>query len=396
VLLMSNAEDGMIMIIPPDRPSTWGDVKEHDWTYHMSYTWLETESPAWNINRIDTKSKKFGVIERYGERIWGTAIKDDPDMLMYSAPFDPTDWEAQAEIPEDGAGDIMQPSWDGDSFYAIKRFGDHLLAFKKNRIWRIVGLNPGEYTFQEQFGGGTEYFNTIAVDKTRALMLTLDGMNIYDGVSTSPFYRKNVEQLWKTVNRDALDQSCACLFKNRYYLAFPVGRSTVNNALLVYNFDDNTILYYSDTYIESLMPTDNELFATSSTMPGKILMVRYDSWTQGEANGKATKWVTPWIDFGYKQIQKGGFDLYFVPEVQDTAVTLKISIQTEKKVKTKQYTVQPLTEEQKAANREHRQKRLHFGGAGRKFRVIIETDEGVTAPWRLIGGIQMIVETDPD
>jgi hypothetical protein len=49
-----------------------------------------------------------------------------------------------------------------------------------------------------------------------------------------------------------------------------------------------------------------------------------------------------------------------------------------------------------SSNREHRQKRLHFGGAGRRFRIIIETEEGNTAPWRLVGGLQLVVETDPD
>jgi hypothetical protein len=46
--------------------------------------------------------------------------------------------------------------------------------------------------------------------------------------------------------------------------------------------------------------------------------------------------------------------------------------------------------------RSHKPKRLHFGGSGRRFRIIIEAEEGVTDPWRLIGGIQIVVETDPD
>lgn len=396
VLLLSNAQDGMIMIIPPDRPTTWGDLKEFNWDYVQDMTWLEASSPAWHIITIETADKKMGVIERYGERIWGGAIDGEPDMLMYSAPYDPTDWAANTEIPEDGAGDILQPSWDGDKFYALKRFGDQLLAFKKNRIWRVVGLSPGEFTFQEQFGGGTEYFSTIAVDNDRVLMLTKEGMNVYDGMTTVPFLRKSVEVLWKKANVAALDQACGCLFKNRYYLSFPIDDSTVNNALLVYNFDENTVLYYTGIYLESMLPTDDELFATSSDLPGRIMQIGYDSWNTGIACGRPTKWVSPWIDFGRKEIQKGGFDLYFLPEVQDQAVDFTISIQTEKKKKTKLYTAQPVTEAQRAHYREHRQKRLHFGGAGRKFRVIIETAHGVTAPWRIIGGIQITVETDPD
>lgn len=396
VLLLSNAQDGMIMIIPPDRPTTWGDLKEFTWNYVGDMTWAEAATPAWHIVKIETANKKIGVIERYGERIWGGDIAGEPDMLMYSAPYDPTDWAINTEIPEDGAGDILQPSWDGDRFYALRRFGDHLLAFKKNRIWRVVGLSPGEFTFQEQFGGGTEYFGTIAVDNDRVLMLTKEGMNLYDGMSTTPFWRKTVETLWKRANVSAMNQACGCLFRNRYYLSFPVDGSETNNALLVYNFDEGAVLYYSGVHIEALLPTEDELFATSSTLPGKILVVGYDSWSTGAASGRATRWVSPWMDFGRKEIQKGGFDLYFLPEVQETAVNIRISIQTEKKKKTKTYTIQPVTEVQRANFREHRQKRLHFGGAGRKFRVIIETDEGVTAPWRIVGGMQISAEIDPD
>ena len=61
VLLLSNAKDGMVMVR--------GDTMA--------------------VSIVNTP-KKFGVIERYAERIWGGAIDDDPDMLVYSAPYDPT------------------------------------------------------------------------------------------------------------------------------------------------------------------------------------------------------------------------------------------------------------------------------------------------------------------
>lgn len=398
VLLMSNALDGMIMIIPPERPTTYGDLEEFTNGDLKAYTHAELHSPKWTIISVNTQGKKFGVIERHMERIWGGAIAENPDMLMYSRPYDPTDWTGPGvdEEPEDCAGDILQPTWDGDEFHALRRFGNQLLAFKKNRIWRIQNANPGEYVFSEQYGEGTAFFNTIAVDKERIFMETSHGLSIYDGMSTSPYAREQVEKIWRTVNLNALDQMCAALFKDRYYVAFPTGDSTVNNAMLVYNLTEGTILFYPNAYVEAFMPTDEELFMTSSTLPGKVLILKYDSWVEGAASGHPVKWVSPWMDFGYKRINKGGFDFYFVPEVQDTAVQLKVSVQTEKKLKTKTYTVQPLTEEQRTRNREHRAKRLHFGGAGRKFRIIIETESGVTAPWRLIGGIQMVVETDPD
>jgi len=369
VLLLSNAKDGMIMV----------------------------RGDNFNVSKITTP-KKFGVIERYAERIWGGAIPEDPDMLCYSRPYDPTDWTAAGpdEEPEDGAGDINQPSWDGDSFTALRAFGNQLIAFKKNRVWRILGTDPGEYTFKEQFGGGTPYFNTIAVDTERILMAGPDGMEVYDGLSVTPLQQPVLEDLWRNVNRNAMDQMCGVLFREKYYLAFPSGTSTKNNAMIIYNLQDGTLLHYDAVSVESFLAANEKLYATSSTLPGKVMILKWDSWLTGEASGAETKWVTPWMTLNRKDMKKGGFDVYFQPEVQDSPVTLVFSIQTEKKVKTKKYTVQPLTAIEKASGKNYKMKKLHFGGAGRRFRLIIETAEGVTAPWRLIGGIQMIVETDPD
>ena len=402
VLIISNDTDGMFMVVPPERPAKWNDVlgSTNTWGDYSSVTWDDVKSPvAWEIDNLnsnlpkdeDDQPMKFGVIERYAERIWGAAIPNYPDTLIYSAPFDPTDWEQNTEIPEDGAGQIDQPSWDGQTFTALKAFGDHLLAFKQHRVWKIMGTDPGQYTIREQFGGGAPFFNTIAVDVERIFMASKDGLSVYDGMSVSPYRQREIEKVWRTVNRDAMDQMTGALFKQRYYLAFPVGDSTVNNALLVYNFTDASILYSEGVYIESLLPAEEKLYATSSELPGKLLEIRYDSWKVGQASGMATKWVTPWMDFGQKQIQKGGFDLYISPEVQNESVVLSFSIQTEKKIKTKTYTVNPVAEP-----KEQKYKRLHFSAKGRKFRIIVETAEGVTAPWRLVGGLQLVVETDPD
>lgn len=398
VLLMSNATDGMIMVIPPDRPTTHDDLAEFTHEALSAKTHDQLTTPVWNIRTVDTQGYRFGVIERFNERIWGGNVNGQPDTLVYSRPYNPLDWTLSGddEQPEDGAGSIDQPSWDGDRFFALKRFGDQLLAFKKNAIWRVMGTNPGEFMMSQQYGSGTEYPKTIAVDRERVFMESRGGLTVYDGMSSSGFAQEMVEQLWRSVNFSALGECCATLFKDRYYVAFPVDGSSVNNAMLVYNLKENTILYYPNVRIEAFMPTDDELFVTSSDLPGRILKINYDSWVSGKTSGEATLWITPWMDFGRKSIQKGGFDLYFIPEVQDEPVTLVFTVQTEKKTKTKRYTVLPLTAEQREKHKEHRGKRLHFGGSGRKFRLTIETEAGVTAPWRLVGGIQMIVETDPD
>lgn len=387
ILILSNADDGMIMVVPP-----YTETGTHaDWTVEA----IDTRADPTDPNEVP---KKFGVIERYAERIWGGAIPDDPDMLVYSRPYDPTNWTpaGENEEPEDGAGSIQQPSWDGDSFTGLRQFGQQLIAFKKNRVWRILGTDPGEYTFKEQYGGGAPYWNTIAVDIERIFMVENDGMAIYDGLSVNPMQREAIEDIWRTVNKSALDQMCAAMFKQKYYVAFPTGTSAYNNALLVYNTQDNTILFYNCVNIESFLVTDKNLYATSATIPGKVLKINFDSWETGTVVAAATKWETPWMTLGRESIRKGGFDIYFTPEVKSTAATIKFTIRTEKKSKSKSYTVSPLTLSDVTAGKSFKTKRIHIGGVGRRFKLIIETAATVNVPWRLIGGIQIIAETDPD
>ena len=142
--------------------------------------------------------------------------------------------------------------------------------------------------------------------------------------------------------------------------------------------------------MESFLGAEN-LYFTSSTTPGKVWLWQEDSWSTGTPTAAPSRWVTPWNDLGSKQIVKGGFEVYLLCEVKDDPVTLKISIQTEKKTKTKLYMVNPVTDD----TRQHKQKRIHFGGSGRRFRMIIET-EANTPSWRLVSGVLIISEIDAD
>lgn len=412
VLIMSNAKDGMYMVIPPDRPTTWGDLyigtgdEGYTWDELRVMTWEAVYSEKWTVAKVNTtiggEEVKFGVIERHKERIWGTAIEGDPDKLMYSAVYRADDWRSYPDPdaqegdpahngqPEDGAGDILQPSWDGDKFTALKTFGDQLIAFKGSHVWRVMGVSPGEYTFTEQYGGGTMFPNTICVDGDKIFLVEKDGLSIYDGMTVSPFNRPFIEKFWRTVNKDAMDQMCAAVFKRKYYLAVPTGNSTVNNALLVYNIDEGSFLVYKDIYIESLMPAGDILYATSSESPGLVYELNYDSWKTGLSSGRHTKWETPWMDFNFKTIAKGGYEIYFNPEVKGLPVTFRFTIKTEKKEKSKEITIQPTTFQQK-------QRRIRFGGTSRRFKLMIEAlPHPQKTVWRMPGGIHMVVETDPD
>jgi hypothetical protein len=357
--LLSNADDGMILVRGDD---------------------LTTETV--------TTPKKFGVIARYAERIWGGAIPDDPDTLMYSAPYDPFDWAVDTEIPEDGAGEINQPSWDGDSFTALHQFGQQLIAFKKTRVWRILGTDPGEYTFKEQYGGGAPLYRTVAVDNERILMLGTDGVRIYDSASVQPFYQQFAYTVFQRMKQALLDGAFGCVWKNKYYLAIPLdSTATANNAVLIYDSIENKWLLRDDVAVEAFLPTETALYYTSAATPGRIWQWKEDSWTTGTAAGSC-EWITPWTDLNFKNCDKNGLELYVTVEVT-AAATVTFTLQTEKKSKVKTYTV-----EVPATGKSAKQKLLRFGSSFRRFRLKISS--ATTTPWRIVGGLQLLTELDAD
>lgn len=348
VLLMSNAADGMLCLRGDDM----------------------------TVSRVETP-RAFGVIARHGERIWGGAIEGDPDLLVYSAPYDPFDWAQNSASPEDGAGEVMQPSWDGDSFTALLSFGGQLLAFKKTRVWRIIGAHPGEYAFKEQYGGGAPCERTVQPDGARVLLLGRSGMQRYDGESVAPYDQPLCQTVYDRMNQSALSGACACVHRGAYYCALPLDDSPVNNAVLVHDLAEGTWLLRTGADVNGFLPTDDALFFTSAGAPGRVSV-----WTQqGEA--LPARWANPWQDLGRKNLVKSGFQVYLTVRC-DAPVSLRISVETEKKCKTKTVVFQPGA----------RQKRLSFGGSGRRFRLLVESDG--TTPWRLEGGVQIDMETDRD
>lgn len=96
----------------------------------------------------------------------------------------------------------------------------------------------------------------------------------------------------------------------------------------------------------------------------------------------------PWMDFSYKSKTKGGFTVYLTVECEQE-VQLDISLETEKKKKTKTITFSPPSD-----GKGPKQKRVAFGGTGRRFRLWLESSG--TVPWRITQGIMMVVETDED
>ncbi|MBR6568819.1 MAG: hypothetical protein IKK75_00010 [Clostridia bacterium] len=353
VLLMSNAMDGMICIR--------GDTMA--------------------VSAVATP-KKFGVIARYAERIWGGGIPDDPDMLLYSAPYDPFDWAQNDEIPEDGAGDVLQPSWDGDSFTALTPFGSQLIALKKTRVWRVLGTDPGTYVFKEQYGGGTPCPQTVAVDGSRILMLGREGVLCYDGESVAPFQQAFAHRVFARINPAALSEATACMWRGTYYCALALDDSPVNNAVVMFNTRENTWLLRTDAAVESFLPTEDALYFTSSTTPGRIWLWQEDCMQAGQA--QPMRWVVGWQNLQAHDVTKRFFRVYLCAECLKEA-TVRLTMETENGVRTKTVVFSPGQTKQRC---------VPFHLHGRRFRLTVESDGG--AAWRLLGGMHIEMDTEED
>lgn len=346
VLLLTNAKDGMLCI----------------------------RGDNLTVTRVTTP-KKFGVLARHAERIWGSGIEGDPDMLVYSAPFDPFNWDANPEIPEDGAGDIIQPSWDGDSFVALRPFGSQLIAFKKHRVWRILGTDPGNYILKEQYGGGTIAENTAVVNSSYILMLGEYGLMMYDGTDVSPFQQKAVQHIMDRLNRDALDKACAAIHDSVYYLAMPLDGSTSNNAILIYNLNEQTFNLIEGLHVRTFLDMFSDLLFTSDAAPSSVFTTR----------GGATlpvEWISSWQDELVKNVNKTTFEVLLA---SDTTAEVMLGIRTEKKLKEKRVTLPA-----------GKIRRIRLANKGRRWRLEIRSAADETAKWRLIGGVQVMMELDYD
>lgn len=355
---------------------------------------------------------RFRVIERRSERIWGAGCRsedgiDEPDLLCYSAPYDPEDWCQRDPSypddpehwkkpgqPEDGGGEIREPSWDGDGFTSLKAFGDQLIAFKRTRVWRVLGTDPGVYEFKEQYGGGSYVPQSVAVDSQRIYMLSRNGIMCYDGSAVEPFGKEYAYDVWKRLNHAHIDEAAGCVWQDKYYIAVPLDDSDTNNAVVTYDMHDGTWLMRTDLQVESWLPAENALYFTTVDDPFSVHKYIENAWESGEAIAQEQFWVSPWNDLGYPFKNKGPFQFYFTPEVRDRPVEFEITIDTDKRSRSKTVRVYPITGYEERMHYEAKTIRIPFAGNGRRFRVTIKADGG--AAWRICGGVVIRVDQETE
>lgn len=361
ILILSNAQDGMIAIFGSD---------------------LRVEKKTLAIGD-EYAEVCFAVLGRYAERIWGTGAPGYPDQVFYSRPYDPFDWTGMPDTPELGGGVIGQPTWDGESFLALNTFGGYLLAIKPSTVFEIRGTDPSCFTISEAYGtDGPLQARTICTDRMNMLFLAQNGMGLYDGTTLRLLSRDALYETMRMRAEDAQDLATACVCNHVYYLALCIRENEgdvigENNTVIEYDTDRGTLMLRTGIRVKEFFSVGGSVYYTDASSPYEVM--RYnDPQAPGYVQGAMEcLWETPWIDLG-KECRKSDFALRFTADADEEGVPLEITVMTDKRQKTRTVML----------GRQRRDFRVKVQLAGVRMRLRIRSQMR-SAGWRIHGGVQV-------
>lgn len=373
ILIMSNAQDGMIVVYGNDL-----HVEAKDLTIGSEYS-----------------AVKFAVLGRHAERIWGTGDTAHPDTIFYSRPYNPFDWTGNIETPAMGGGMIQQPTWDGEAFIALVPFGGYLLAIKPSTCFEIRGTDPSSFTITEAYGtDGPVNPRTIGVDRLSMFYLTDSGLGRYDGSSLSLLSRNSLYEIMQMRDLSIAHKATSCVCNHVYYLALAIKESeddslAENNAVIEYDTERGTFMLRKGIRVRDFYSIGGKVYFTSAEQSetGQPMydILLYDDRT---ATGKLglpveSMWETAWLDLG-KAYVKRDFVLRFTAEADEDDVPVEISIITERREKMRTVVLA----------KERRDYRVKVQNAGLRVKLRIHSNRA--AGWRIYGGVNVEYSYDQE
>lgn len=368
ILILSNALDGMIVIYGSD---------------------LRAERKKLTLGE-NYQEVKFAVLGRYAERIWGTGAPGYPDFVFYSRPYNPFDWTDLPETPQLGGGMIGQPTWDGESFLALETFGGYLLAIKPSTIFEIRGTDPSCFTISEAYGtDGPLQARTICTDRMNMFFLSQNGLGVYDGTMLRLLSRDALYETMRMRMEGTLELATACLCNHIYYLALcvkPDEDSVIreNNTVIEYDIERGTFMLRTGLRVKEFFSVGGVVYYTDALNPYEVM--RYNDpkapgYVQENMN---CLWETPWLDFG-KDVKKSDFVLRFTADADEEGVPLKLTVQTERRTKTRIVLI----------GKRRKNFRVKVQTSGQRIRLRIESTVRAGG-WRIYGGVQVSYSADEE
>lgn len=111
------------------------------------------------------------------------------------------------------------------------------------------------------------------------------------------YAQEYARDVFRRMNTAALKEAFACMYRDTYYCALPLDGAERNNAVLLYNTREETWLLRRNIEVEAFLPTEDALYFTSASTPGRVWRWRGE---ETDAPCERMRWVTPWVDLGSK------------------------------------------------------------------------------------------------
>ena len=323
----------------------------------------------------------FAHIEVNYERVWGAGAPGEPDTVYWSRQFNVGDWTPDAVDPDEGGGFVMVPTWDGGKIRLIRTLFNDIVIFKDNDILKLTGTYPGEYSVSRVNGVvGPIAARTVVQYGDRLYFVARSGLWYYDGVRAVNAGDRRAQNWYKRINAEYASKACAIARDHMIYIALPVDDSTVNNLVLEYDMQRDTVMARTGIEASHWLIWDDRLLFSNST--GYVF--EYGVGDTYDGKPIQAHWSTPILNMGSSSLtgdrttkQLGEMTVYGEGRVH-------ITIDADGKRKQKEIFMPT----------PYKRSRKRLGARGRRFQLKFAAVDGL--PFILRGNVTIELDLETD
>ncbi len=194
-------------------------------------------------------------------------VGGEQNRLAFSANLDPTNWKEDLS-----SGGFIEMQDERGTLEKVVSYNDYVYVFREYGVSKVSAYgDQTEFSVSHLFVSSVKlYGNTVTVCGNKILLLTRDGIHVFDGYSAHKL-NLGIDDLFKGVNNDS---ACGVYYKNKFLLAcrlnFNDGEQIgcesysggyVNNALIELDLVTNEISITRGVDIASMVVLEDKKFA---------------------------------------------------------------------------------------------------------------------------------------
>lgn len=168
-------------------------------------------------------------------RLWG--VDNDEQTIWSSVQGDPTNFYTYKGVASDAGAIPVSSSGD---FTGITALGTQVLAFKEDRLYKVLGMYPEEYhTYEYQIDGVAQGCSKSMVIINDALYyMSPHGVMVYQGQQPVP--------ISTVLGPDGFDGAVAGTDGLRYYTTFKTGEDVMGDVYSLFSYDTRLGLWIQE------------------------------------------------------------------------------------------------------------------------------------------------------